>query len=314
MVSSLSSLLCGSTRPTGNAASPLFPPLLPGGVKRNFANAQHTLELSREVNANDANGSLLLDDDDDDDDDGDDVSCVIASFASAILLVVVVVVRDDDDKEDDDKDDCLPFLLLCPLLATIPPPLATIISLRMLSASSTASSSSSSSINATLLLLLLYCNNISRPSLTDKSGLTPHTFSDMAHNNKANRGSDNVRARLRSVLSSSSSVLLFVVFDDVAAVVVVVVVVVASDDGFVGKETNLANLCNMVEKLTEFIFPAPAKCVAADDDGDDAATDEVDDVAVVVAVVVVRCTNAASRLAASLHVVNCALNARVPSL
>jgi hypothetical protein len=147
----------------------------------------------------------------------------------------------------------------------------------------------------------------------------------MAHNNKANRGSDNVRARLRSVLSSSSSsVLLFVVIfddddDDVAVVVIVAVVVaVASDDGFVvGKETNLANLCNMVEKLTEFIFPAPAKCVAADD-GDDDATDEVDDGAVVVVavvvVVVVRSTNAASRLAASIQVVNCALNARVPSL
>jgi hypothetical protein len=149
----------------------------------------------------------------------------------------------------------------------------------------------------------------------------------MAHNNKANRGSDNVRARLHSVLSSSSSVLLFVVddvvvavaavvFDDVVAVVVVVAVVavvVASDGFVVGKETNLANLCNIVEKLTEFIFPAPAKCVAADD-VDDAATDEVDDDAVMVVVVVVRCTNAASRLAASLHVVNCALNARVPSL
>ena len=175
-----------------------------------------------------------------------------------------------------------------------------------------------------LLLLLLYRNNISRPSLTDKSALTPHAFSAMAHNNKANRGSDNVRARLRSVLSSSSSsVLLFVVIfddddDDVAVVVIVAVVAaVASDDGFVvGKETNLANLCNMVEKLTEFIFPAPAKCVAAED-GDDDATDEVDDGAVVVAVVVVvvvRSTNAASRLAASIQVVNCALNARVPSL
>jgi hypothetical protein len=123
----------------------------------------------------------------------------------------------------------------------------------------------------------------------------------MAHNSNANRGSDNVRARLRSGLSSSFS----------AFVLVVDVVVVIDVDGVfggvdVGKETNLANRCNIVEKLTEFIFPAPAKCVAADDDVDD------DDDAVVV-VVVVRSTNAASRLVASLHVVNCALNARVPS-